>query len=254
MLRRYPIGSIEFSPLIFGDAIEEFSQPLPRDCERGQAIHFCNAYSVALAHANSNYRALLDQGDIICCDGVPVTWFARLFHQDADASWDRIYGPDVMGAVFAQGGVHGAKHFFLGGSESTLAKLVSRVRAQWPEVEIAGHESPPFRELTAAEVDEQVARIRDSGATHIWVGLGQPKQDFATAYLAQNLFAKVFAVGAAFDFLACVKPQAPVWARRSGTEWLFRLASEPRRLSRRYFWGNPIFVYSAVKERIVNRT
>jgi len=253
MRRRYPVGSIEFNPLAFGDAIEEFSQPLPLDCERGQAIHFCNAYSVALAQANQDYRALLDQGDVICCDGVPVTWLARLFHQDADAPWDRIYGPDVMEAVFKQGGAYGAKHYFLGGSESTLEKLVSRVRAQWPDVEIAGHESPPFRELTAAEVDEQIARIRESAVTHIWVGLGQPKQDFATAYLAKNVSAKVFAVGAAFDFLAGVKPQAPVWARRSGTEWLFRLASEPRRLSRRYFLGNPVFVYSVVRERIVKR-
>jgi N-acetylglucosaminyldiphosphoundecaprenol N-acetyl-beta-D-mannosaminyltransferase len=254
MRTRYPVGSIEFSPLAFGEAIEEFSQPLPRDCERGQSIHFCNAYSVALAHTDPNYRKLISKGDVICCDGVPVTWFARLLHPDADASWDRIYGPDVMEAVLAKGGAYGAKHYFLGGSESTLEKLVSRVRAQWPEVEIVGCESPPFRELTTAEVDEQVARIRESAATHIWVGLGQPKQDFATAYLAQNLPAKVFAVGAAFDFLAGVKPQAPAWARRSGTEWLFRLASEPRRLSRRYFWGNPVFVYSAVKERIAKRT
>jgi N-acetylglucosaminyldiphosphoundecaprenol N-acetyl-beta-D-mannosaminyltransferase len=81
--------------------------------------------------------------------------------------------------------------------------------------------------------------------------LGQPKQDFATAFLANQLVAKVFAVGAAFDFLAGVKSQAPIWMQRSGTEWFFRLITEPTRLTERYFWGNPMFVYSVAKEQIV---
>jgi N-acetylglucosaminyldiphosphoundecaprenol N-acetyl-beta-D-mannosaminyltransferase len=153
--------------------------------------------------------------------------------------------------VLRQGGAFGAQHYFLGGSEQTLAALMARVGAEFLGAQVAGAESPPFRELTQGELQAQVGRIKASGATHVWVGLGQPKQDFATAFLANHLVAKVFAVGAAFDFLAGVKSQAPMWMQRSGTEWFFRLITEPKRLTKRYFWGNPMFVYSVAKEQIV---
>jgi len=54
--------------------------------------------------------------------------------------------------------------------------------------------------------------------------------------------AVMLGVGAALDFLAGVKPEAPVWMQHAGTEWLFRLATDPRRLWRRYAAHNPRFV------------
>ena len=110
-------------------------------------------------------------------------------------------------------------------------------------------ESPPFRPLTAAEVAAQDQRIRQSGAELVWVGLGTPKQDHEVARLAAELPVVALAVGAAFDFLAGTKPQAPLWMQRSGTEWAFRLASEPKRLTRRYLWGNPRFLQAALRDR-----
>jgi N-acetylglucosaminyldiphosphoundecaprenol N-acetyl-beta-D-mannosaminyltransferase len=236
----------------FETAIESFGRPLPAGASRGEAIHFCNAYSVALAETNERFRNVLAQADVVTCDGVPITWAGRLLYGGAGLVWDRVYGPDVMTAVLRQGGAHGARHYFLGGSEQTLAALLERVRGgEFLGAQVAGAESPPFRELTQGELQAQVGRIKASGATHVWVGLGQPKQDFATAFLANELVAKAFAVGAAFDFLAGVKSQAPIWMQRSGTEWFFRLITEPKRLTKRYFWGNPMFVYSVAKEQIV---
>ena len=86
------------------------------------------------------------------------------------------------------------------------------------------------------------------GATIVWVGLGTPKQDWEVARLAGSVPVVAMAVGAAFDFLAGVKPQAPVWMQKSGTEWAFRFASEPKRLARRYLWGNPRFLVAASRE------
>lgn len=101
--------------------------------------------------------------------------------------------------------------------------------------------------MTAAERRAQDRRIRASGAQIAWVGLGTPKQDWEVARLAEELPVVAMAVGAAFDFLAGTKPQAPVWMRRTGTEWFYRLASEPRRLTKRYLWGNPRFIRAAVR-------
>jgi N-acetylglucosaminyldiphosphoundecaprenol N-acetyl-beta-D-mannosaminyltransferase len=181
-------------------------------------------------------------------DGVPVAWVGKRAYPGLASSWDRVYGPDVMEAVLDASGPDGPRHYLLGGSPEMLAVLRSVVAERWPSAVVVGAESPPFRALSAEEVAAQDSRIRDSGATIVWVGLGTPKQDWEVARLAGSVPVVAMAVGAAFDFLAGVKPQAPVWMQRSGTEWAFRFASEPRRLAKRYLWGNPRFLVAAARE------
>jgi N-acetylglucosaminyldiphosphoundecaprenol N-acetyl-beta-D-mannosaminyltransferase len=84
----------------------------------------------------------------------------------------------------------------------------------------------------------------------IWVGLGTPKQDWESARLAGDVAAVFIAVGAAFDFIAGEKKQAPMWMQRNGLEWLFRLAVEPRRLWKRYLFGNARFLRAMIKEML----
>jgi N-acetylglucosaminyldiphosphoundecaprenol N-acetyl-beta-D-mannosaminyltransferase len=73
------------------------------------------------------------------------------------------------------------------------------------------------------------------------VGLSTPKQERWMAAHRDVVPAVMLGVGAAFDFLAGVKPQAPPWMQNAGLEWAFRLATEPRRLWRRYLKHNPRF-------------
>ena len=102
--------------------------------------------------------------------------------------------------------------------------------------------SPPFRPLTEDEDEAVVRRISDAGVRWLFVGLGCPKQErWITAHKGR-IPAVLFAVGAAFDFIAGTKPQAPRWMMRNGLEWAFRLGSEPRRLAGRYFKTIPRFV------------
>jgi N-acetylglucosaminyldiphosphoundecaprenol N-acetyl-beta-D-mannosaminyltransferase len=156
-----------------------------------------------------------------------------------------VYGPDVMEAVLARGG--GLRQYLLGGSEQTLVALRAEIARRWPNSVVVGAESPPFRPLSDSQRQEQDARIAESGAQLVWVGLGTPKQDWEAARLARSLPVVALAVGAAFDFLAGTKAQAPVWVQRCGIEWAYRLAHEPRRLARRYFWGNPRFLLAAAR-------
>jgi N-acetylglucosaminyldiphosphoundecaprenol N-acetyl-beta-D-mannosaminyltransferase len=139
-------------------------------------------------------------------------------------------------------------HYLIGGSPQTLAALQAAIAGRWPTIKVVGAESPPFRTLTTAEREAQYMRIRKSGASMVWVGLGTPKQDFAAREMARHLPVTALAVGAAFDFLSGSKPQAPQWMQRSGTEWAYRLAHEPRRLARRYLWGNPRFLVAAARQ------
>lgn len=247
---RRRIGEIDFSVLPLADAIGfvlDASSDVASVGHPGLAVHFCNAYNVALARSDRSYANRLANADVVLSDGVPITWVGRRAHADVAEDWERVYGPDVMRGVFARSTSDGPRHYLLGSDPATLATLELRLREQYPDALIVGTESPPFRPASYAELQERDARIAESGATIVWVGLGTPKQDAEVQRLAASLPVMAMAVGAAFDFLAGTKPQAPLWMQRSGTEWAFRLASEPRRLGRRYVWGNSLFLAEAAR-------
>lgn len=213
----------------------------------GVAVHFCNAYNVALAQDDPAYARLLEGADATFSDGVPITWVGKRAYPQAAAAWERVYGPDVMRLVLAQSDENGPRHYLLGSTPETLAELERRITTEYPKAVIAGVESPPFRAASDEELSARDERIASSGADIVWVGLGTPRQDAEVQRLAASLPIVAIAVGAAFDFLAGTKPQAPVWMQRTGTEWAFRLASEPRRLGKRYVWGNSMFLVAAAR-------
>lgn len=215
----------------------------------GVDVHLCNAYTLALADADPGYGGLLRGAAVNFPDGKSVVWANRLSRRELDLPTERVYGPDLFQDVLMQGLAVGLRHYLLGSTPEVLAALESRLRAQHPGVRLVGVESPPFRDLSAAERADQADRIRTSGAQIVWVGLGTPKQDHEVAALAAELPLVSVAVGAAFDFLAGTKAQAPLWMQRNGLEWTFRLATEPRRLWRRYLFGNARFLYAASRNR-----
>ena len=251
MSTREFVGSIAFSVMPLDDAIEvvlnETNNVGNTNQDEGVAIHFCNAYNVALARSDRKYRELIDRGNYVFSDGVPITWVGKRAVPHKAHEWDRVYGPDVMEGVFARSTVTNPRHYLLGSSPAVLATLQERLLERFPDAQIVGSESPPFRPATEDELMERDQRIRDAGATIVWVGLGTPKQDVEVARLAASLPIVAIAIGAAFDFLAGTKPQAPIWMQKSGTEWLFRFASEPRRLAKRYIWGNSVFLAEAIR-------
>jgi len=251
MSTREFVGSISFTVMPLHEAITVILNEANQSCEsgnsRGVAVHFCNAYNVALARSDHEYRNLIARGDYVFSDGVPITWVGKRAVPKKAHDWERVYGPDVMEGVFARSTVTNPRHYLLGSSPAVLATLQERLLERFPDAQIVGSESPPFRPATEDELMERDQRIRDAGATIVWVGLGTPKQDVEVARLAASLPIVAIAIGAAFDFLAGTKPQAPIWMQKSGTEWLFRFASEPRRLAKRYIWGNSVFLAEAIR-------
>lgn len=214
-------------------------------------VHLVNAYTLALASQSEAYRECLRQPAINLPDGKPLSWASRLFGHNPVIR--QVRGPQLFLDTFSAGQSLGVRHFLLGSTEDVLARLRDNLRRQFPEVQIVGAESPPFRELTATEYAAQDARILSSHAQIVWVGLGTPKQDFEARRLAEATGLTAVAVGAAFDFAAGTVREAPSWVRAIGFEWLFRLMSEPRRLWRRYILGNQAFIKTVVVERYARR-
>ena len=209
-----------------------------------------NTYCISLLGQQSGYAETLRGEGVNLADGRPVAWVLDWLSRRTGSltAPGHVRGPSFFVRVLEEGRRTGVTHYLLGGSPETLSALVAEIGRRFPGARIAGAESPPFRALTDAERAAQDARIRDSGADYVWVGLGTPRQDVEAARLARSVDRPVIAVGAAFDFLAGTRGEAPVWIQRLALEWLFRLVSEPGRLWRRYTVGLTRFAAIAARD------
>jgi N-acetylglucosaminyldiphosphoundecaprenol N-acetyl-beta-D-mannosaminyltransferase len=210
----------------------------------GVHVHLANAYTVSLADSSPHYREVLAAPAINFPDGKPIGWTSAL--RGHSPSLQQVRGPQLFLDVFDKGRTTGVKHFLLGSTPAVLAALELSLGERFPGVSIVGVESPPFRPLSSEELAAQDDRIKASGADIVWVGLGTPKQDLEAKRLASRLPVVAIAIGAAFDFAAGTMRPAPAWMTSVGVEWMYRFAREPKRLWRRYVFGNARFVKAAL--------
>lgn len=206
----------------------------------GRHVHLVNAYTLALADGDRDYASLLSVDSINLPDGKPISIVSQLMRHTPRLR--QIRGPKLFLDMFDVGRTYGVRHYLLGSSPEVLKKLQESLTLRYPGAEIVGLESPPYRSLTDTEISAQDQRVIQARPDIVWVGLGTPKQDKEAARITQSTDITTIAVGAAFDFAAGEVREAPKWMTTMCLEWLFRLISEPRRLWRRYFFGNIKFL------------
>jgi N-acetylglucosaminyldiphosphoundecaprenol N-acetyl-beta-D-mannosaminyltransferase len=198
-------------------------------------------HGVMEAQSDPDLRAILNQAFLNTPDGMPMVWIGRL---NGFREMGRVYGPDLMLLICEFTRDMDYRHFLYGGGEGVAEELQRKLEARFPGIKIVGTYTPPFRPLTEAEEAELTGLVNEKKPDIIWVGLSTPKQEkFMAQYCGKLDATLLVGVGAAFDFHAGRVRQAPLWMQRSGLEWLFRLASEPRRLWRRYLKNNPLFIF-----------
>jgi N-acetylglucosaminyldiphosphoundecaprenol N-acetyl-beta-D-mannosaminyltransferase len=209
-------------------------------------------HPLMVARHDAEMRAALMGATMAVPDGKPLVWALSLL---GDRLPDRVYGPELTARYCARAARQGHRIWLYGAeTPEALEELVEILERRYPGIAIAGGWSPPHRPLTSAEEDEVAARINGDRADVVWVGLGAPKQEKWMAHMRPRLDAPVLAgVGAAFDFLADRKRQAPAWMQKRGLEWAFRLSQEPRRLLPRYLRYNPAFVAAFTRQWIRER-
>ena len=236
-IEKIDILGVRVSAISLGDAVS---------CIRSavvvpDATYICvtGAHGIVEARRDAELRRIHNGAGLVTPDGMPVVWALKaLGHKGVT----RVYGPDLLLAAADTMRTDGTKHYFYGGAPGVAETLATRLVDRFPGLEVAGSFCPPFRELDECEMDEICSRINDSGAQIVWIGLSTPKQEYWMSRARTRLDAPVLVgVGAAFDFHAGVKRQAPVWMQRNGLEWLFRTMTEPRRLGRRYLRVVPVF-------------
>ncbi len=187
---------------------------------------------------------------IVAPDGMPVVFVARGL---GIKTIGRVYGPDLMRRLTGISARKGYRQFYYGGGPGLADRLAATLKTRHPGLVVAGTLTPPFRPLSAEEDEAAIAAINGSGADILWVGLSTPKQEFWMASHVDRLNVPVLiGVGAAFDFLAGTKPQAPRWMQQTGLEWAYRLSQEPRRLWKRYARIVPLFLMLAAIQLVVH--
>jgi N-acetylglucosaminyldiphosphoundecaprenol N-acetyl-beta-D-mannosaminyltransferase len=208
-------------------------------------VVLANVHVVVTASQEADFGAAVAAADLATPDGAPVAW---MLGKLSGSKQERVSGPDLTWALLSRCETEALPVYFFGSSPGTLAELEQRLRVVFPKLIVDGFESPPFRPLTPQEDAEAVARINDSDAGLVFVGLGCPKQELWMQSHRGRINAVMLGVGAAFDFHAGTVTRAPVWMREHGLEWLHRLASEPRRLWRRYLITNTLFVWGVQRQ------
>jgi len=207
--------------------------------DRRRYVCVTTVHTVMEAHDDASLQQIVNNADLVTPDGMPLVWGLRLLGV-RDAA--RVYGPELTPRVLAAAARAGVPVGFYGGKPAVLEKLIAVAREQFPGLRVVYAWSPPFRSMRPEEDIAIVEEINRSGARILFIGLGCPKQDRWMAAHHSRVNAVMLGVGAAFDFLAGNKSQAPRFMQDHGLEWIFRLASEPRRLWWRYLWHNPRFV------------
>jgi len=202
-----------------------------------------DVHGVIKSQSDERLMEIHNRAGLVTPDGMPIVWMCRALGHGRTS---RVYGPDLMQALSALSARRGYRQFYYGGNDGVAELLKATLEQRYPGLEVAGTHTPPFRPLTPEEDAAVVDKINAAKPDIVWVGLSSPKQEFWMADHVGRIDAPVMiGIGAAFDFLSGQKPQAPRIVQRSGLEWLYRLATEPRRLWRRYFHIVPAFIVQA---------
>jgi len=218
----------------------------------GTYVTVTGAHGIVESVRNEQIREAHQRASMVVPDGMPLVWLGRLLGFNAVG---RVYGPDLMSCIFSRKELRQLRHFFYGSTPDIVSNLTTALTSRFGEFNYVGAYSPPIKPPGFVEDESVLSRIRELKPHIIWVGLSTPKQELWLHMHMQKIGSGVgIGVGAAFDLLSGATPQAPRWIQHSGFEWLFRLAMEPRRLFKRYFFVVPQFLYFMVETLISRRS
>lgn len=215
---------------------------------QGNFICLSNVHTTVMSQKDEEYRNIQNSAFLALPDGSPLSLVQRL---RGYRMAEQVAGPDLMAELWKATENTEISHYFYGSTPETIEALEKNLKKEYPGIKIAGMEAPPFRPLTEVEDAEAVARINQSGAAIVWVGLGAPKQEKWMYEHRGKVNALMLGVGAGFDFHAGTVKRAPAWMRKHYLEWLYRLIQDPKRLWKRYVQTNGKFLLISVKDAFV---
>ena len=211
-----------------------------------QSAYTCcaNVHMVVEAFRDKELRDVVNNADMATPDGMPLAKAMKLNH---GIEQERVAGMDLFPALLEKASKQGIKVFFYGDQDAILDQLEARVKEDFKGIQIAGRFSPPFRELAQSEKDDIVEMINGAGTQLLFVALGCPKQEKWMAEHRGIISASMIGVGNAFRAYLGIEKRAPMWMQKVAMEWFYRLVQNPKRLWKRYFVTNSLFLLLTIK-------
>ena len=217
--------------------------------ENSLKVAICNTNTVVRSYKDSQLSKIINSFDIKTPDGFPIAKSSSILYRNSQS---RVDGYNVLLTTINNGLTKNTSHYFYGSDDLVLKKLIEKLKKDFPTINIVGSSSPPVGSYKELAQEEYVKDIIDTEPDIVWISLGFPKQE-----LFINLFQEKYSVesnlvgvGAVFEWVAGTKIKAPEFLANLGLEWLLRLAQEPKRLFRRYFVDNLLFLYLITKQYI----
>ena len=208
-------------------------------------ICVANVHMCIESYKNSSFAKNVNDADLVTPDGMPLAKSVKLLYGQKQ---ERVAGMDLLPDLLAAAEKENLGVFFYGGTDEMLDETKEYVKSNYPDLSNQHYLSPPFRPLTIEEEEEIVNTINQSEAHLVFVALGCPKQEKWMASMEGRVNACMIGIGGALPVMIGLQKRAPKWMQQLSLEWLFRLIQEPRRLFKRYFITNSLFMYLLFKE------
>ena len=231
-------------------SVEEVSRILNN--ENSLKVAICNTNTVVRSNKDELLCKVINSFDIKTPDGFPIAKSSSIFLKN---NQKRVDGYNVFLSTIREGLAKNTSHYFYGSEESIVEKLIKKLVEEFPEINIAGSYSPPIGDHEELTKEEYIKDLQECSPDIVWVSLGFPKQELFIELLQKKYSIKsnLIGIGAVFEWVAGTKRKAPEFIANLGLEWVLRLAQEPRRLFKRYFIDNFLFLYLIIKQFISNK-
>lgn len=207
---------------------------------RGEYICASNVHTTVIAHENPVYWKAQSESIMSLPDGKPLSVIGR---RRTSVTMEKVTGTHFMQNTFTDNRFSGKKHFFYGTTKENLDCMISKLKQDYPKLEICGYESSVFRPMSDSEITELADRINAAKADFIWIAIGAPRQELLMNQMRGMVTGIMTGVGGAFNILSGKVNDAPMWMQNAGLEWLYRLIKEPKRLLKRYLETNTKFIW-----------
>jgi N-acetylglucosaminyldiphosphoundecaprenol N-acetyl-beta-D-mannosaminyltransferase len=226
---------------IYTDPVSEI------DFSAKKVINTINQYSYCIAEEDDQFKIALEESDVLLPDGVGITIFYRLLH---GKKIKKIAGADIHRHLLMQLNERKGSCFYLGSSNHTLGLIEKKLKEEYPNIRV-GTFSPPYKPAFSIEENAQMVKaVNEFKPDAVFVGMTAPKQEkWVQVHKDLLQTTLICSIGAVFDFYAgTIKRPGKFWINL-GLEWFMRLLKEPKRMSKRYLYYGPVFIFLMLKEK-----
>jgi N-acetylglucosaminyldiphosphoundecaprenol N-acetyl-beta-D-mannosaminyltransferase len=217
--------------------------------ENSLKVAICNTNTVVRSYKDNQLSNVVNSFDIKTPDGFPIAKSSSILYKNDQK---RVDGYNLFLSTISEGLDKNTSHYFFGSEQVVLNKLEAQLKEIFPDINIKGSFSPPLGDYQELANEEHIKNIIEEKPDIVWVSLGFPKQELFINLLHEkySLKSNLVGIGAVFEWVAGTKIKAPEFIANLGLEWILRLIQEPKRLFRRYFIDNSLFLYLITKQFI----